>query len=355
MYLDICIYCMFDILNQVIAAFCFLILHFHVYYFREEDLLEEAEPFCFNAFMIITEMVSRNREVNETQQRDATILVDEVLHSIFVLGKIHTPPFSPEEILSDAEILSAFRIQYPRPFALYSSELPRRSPFSCVLDMVVEQKGRDNEREIREELQELVGRLVKSGTIRPLVSKALSVSQSESNGPVRYYGVSMSAYDEAKTILIGASCLSSWDRYVADAVMTFYPEQSDNSLDPYDWPFVRKPYFDGTFRVPEQVWCQTFDLYNGRIMDPCFSCHQLFGLTTTRERVFSHGNCSEAESLSNLFQGDAAVRAQIQRPPGGDRARAETSVRDALRCFVQDFDGFTEWEARFYTPQEVRF
>ena len=148
-----------------------------------------------------------------------------------------------------------------------------------------------------------------------------------------------------KKVLIGASCLSKWERYVADAVMTYYPE-------PNTRPFVKKTYFDGTIRVPEQhVRCETFDLYNGEVKPPCKSCHELFGLTTEATGVFPHGNCAEAESLSNLFQGDRAVRDQVPPPTGGNRERAMTSIHDALRRFVHAFEGFRQWTDRFYTPQ----
>ncbi len=47
-----------------------------------------------------------------------------------------TPPNTPEDIVTDVDILNALKEIYPRPFALCSSQLPRRSPMSCVLDMV---------------------------------------------------------------------------------------------------------------------------------------------------------------------------------------------------------------------------
>ncbi|XP_028441576.1 uncharacterized protein LOC114560419 [Perca flavescens] len=306
---------------------------------RQEEFLVEGEPFRQNAFLIINEMVLMST-------RPTTLLVDEILHSIFFLGKINTPPVSPEMILSDAEVLNAFKIQYPRPFALYSSEVPRRSPFSCVLDMVVHLTGQVNEGAIRQRLQQLVGRLGGDINKKPLVSKTICVSQSRSQGSVRFYGVSMSTDGAVpKKIMIGASCLSKWERYVADAVMTFYPE-------PNTRPFVKKPYFDGTIRVPEQhVRCETFDLYDGGLKPPCKSCGELFGLTTTEKRGFLHGNCAEAESLSNLFQGDGAVREKVPPPTGGNRERAITSIHDALRRFVRAFEGFRQWTDRFYTPQ----
>ncbi|XP_032366403.1 uncharacterized protein LOC116685468 [Etheostoma spectabile] len=286
-----------------------------------------------------------------------TILVDEVLHSIFFLGKINTPPFSPEETLVDDEVLRAFKFRYPCAFFLYSSEVPRRSPFSCLLDMVVTQAGRDNEVKIIKELRRFVGGLKGRKNKKPLVSKTICVSQSRSPGSVRYYGVSMSTCYEAKTILIGASCLGYWHEYVADAVMTFYPEPGSEQ-------YVRKPYFNGTIRVPEQVRCETFDLYDKAstlvVKPPCRLCRDMFGLGTTETRPrWPHGNCSEAESLSRLFGGERLVISQVRVTSpyiGHSRLRARKSVFETLRGLVHDerFKSFSEWTDRFYTPETAR-
>ncbi|XP_031163688.2 uncharacterized protein LOC116055796 [Sander lucioperca] len=308
---------------------------------RREEFLVEGEPFRQNAFLIINEMVAMER------QKPNRVLVDEVHHSIFFLGKINTPPFPPEMILSDAEVLNAFKSLYPGPFEKCSSQVPRRSPFSCVLDMVVYVTGQVNEGAIIQQLQQFIGELRGGINKKPLVSKAICVSQSKSPGSVRYYGVSMSTDATGrKKVLIGASCLRIWHTYVADAVMTFYPEKATGG-------FARKTYFDGTIRVPEQnVRCVTFDLYNGEVKPPCKSCRELFGLTGgATEATVPYGNCAEAESLSNLFRVDEAVRDQVPAPTGGDRARAERTVLEAHRGLVRSFPVFNQWTDHFYIPQ----
>lgn len=63
-------------------------------------------------------------------------LCKQMLHSIFFLGNIMQTSVSPEDIIPDTEIFQNLRQDYRRPFELYSTHLPRRSPFSCVLDMV---------------------------------------------------------------------------------------------------------------------------------------------------------------------------------------------------------------------------
>ncbi|XP_031163687.1 uncharacterized protein LOC116055795 [Sander lucioperca] len=316
---------------------------------RRAEFLVEREPFRQNAFLIINEMVAMER------QRPNRVLVDEVLHSIFFLGKINYPPFPPEKILADdSDLLNTLPDLYPRPFDHYSSQVPRRSPFSCLLDMVVDLIGGDNEEEIMQQLLDFIDTLGGKKNKKPLVSRTICVSQSNHPDSVRYYGASVSANDpEAQRNLIAASCLSSiWDSYVAGAVMTFYPE-------PGNLEFARKPYFDGTIRVPAHVRCQTFNLYNRRFMPPCGSCGELFGLITNETKGFPHGNCAEAESLSNLFRNDAVVRGEVPPPPppGGNRERARASVLQGLTDFVQSFEGLGEWtdeEGGFYTPQLIR-
>lgn len=60
----------------------------------------------------------------------------QILHSIFFLGNINKVPFTPEQIIPDRNMLDGLKAKYDRPFMYFEIELPRRSPFSCVLDMV---------------------------------------------------------------------------------------------------------------------------------------------------------------------------------------------------------------------------
>ncbi|KAK9526262.1 hypothetical protein VZT92_014971 [Zoarces viviparus] len=75
---------------------------------------------------------------------------------------------------------------------------------------------------------------------------------------IKYYGVSMSARgSDPKEIMIAASCFSSWDSSVADAVMTYYPDN------------IKKADFDGTIELPQDVTCEAFNLLNEEPKDPC--------------------------------------------------------------------------------------
>ncbi|XP_032391014.1 uncharacterized protein LOC116701419 [Etheostoma spectabile] len=281
-------------------------------------------------------------------------LMDEILHSIFFLGKINKPtPYSPEDILSDDEMLSDLKRRYPLPFELYSSQLPRRSPFSCVLDMIVHltrqthQEEQEIETEIIKRLQDLIRPLKdnkKKNKKKPLVSSTIGVSHStKTPNAVRHYGVSMSTIGpNPGKILVAASCFSSWDSYVAGAVMSYYPDN------------VKKNYFDGTIVLPEQhVRCQAFNLLENRDKPPCRSCGNLFGLKTKENNEWAYGNCAEAESVSNLLKNVGEIRKQAapssETCTEENRRKAAESVRKELEGFVRT-ERF-KWKGQFYTPR----
>ncbi|XP_068580829.1 uncharacterized protein [Cebidichthys violaceus] len=310
---------------------------------REEEFLTEQTPFGGNAFLLIDTMLGLNNQAPDEAKPAAEALVDEILHSIFFLGRIHNPSFSPRSILSNDEMLDALQECFPRPFDLYSSQLPRRSPFSCVLDMIVLLLGQQNESEIIDGLQEIIIDLNPGGS-RDLVSSTICVShRTDNENQVKYYGVSMSAPGRfPRRFMIAASCLSSWDRHVAGAVMTYFPNKT------------KKRDFDGTIRLPQHVRCQAFDLFDVDEKPPCRSCGNLFGLTTGEMEEWVYGNCAEVESLSNLFKNEVDVKDQA-RPTSTkysdeNRERVENAMRVDLRNLLMEKNDF-KWRGDFYSPQ----
>ena len=143
--------------------------------------------------------------------------------------------------------------------------------------------------------------------------------------------------------LIAASCFSSWDSYVAGAVMTYYPNK------------VKRENFDGTIILPEHVRCQAFNLLEERDKTPCRSCGNLFGLTTNEIKESDYGNCAEAESVSNLLTNVVEIREQA-RPKAEtcteeNRQLAAESIRKELEGFLSTMQ--FSWEGKFYTPQGI--
>ncbi|XP_063755310.1 uncharacterized protein LOC134874938 [Eleginops maclovinus] len=305
---------------------------------REQSGTEllEVIPFSRNAEAIINKML----ELNDSCQDKATQLVEEILHSIFFLGKIHTPPYSPEMILDyDREMLGLLRVCYPRPFKFYSSQLPRRTPFSCVLDMVVFLNGQEKENKIIDQLRMIISELglKKHG---PLVSSTICVSQK--TGSTRYYGVSMSTSGRIPgRIMVAASCLSGyWDSYVAGAVMSFNPSKR------------KKQFFDGTIKLPQSVSWQASSLHDeGAKMPPCNSCLNMFCLENI-DAEFAPGNCAEVESVSNMFKMEEEVREQ-SRPrhekfTADNREKAKKSLEADLKNNLKSCK--LTYNKQFFTP-----
>ncbi|CAK6961018.1 uncharacterized protein LOC128374218 [Scomber scombrus] len=303
---------------------------------RREEFLKSQEAFRRNAFKIIKKMLDWCNMTAGSKK-----FVDEILHSIFSLGKINNPQFLPEMIFADdKQILENLKKTYPKPFELYSTQLPRRSPFSCVMDMIVLQKGQKNENQILQSLRDFIKELEP----KFLVSSTICISQKSNNPNLeRYYGVSMSTFGRNPgKIVIAASCCSIWEDYVAGAVMTYYPKKEKN------------PDFDGTIKLPKDVRCQAFSLCKEESMSPCKSCANLFGLQTTDNKQWPYGNCAEAESVSNLLkkENDVKEKAQPTSPTCTEtnrqkaKASVEKHLRDAL-CMMQ----FKKWDGNYYTPQ----
>ncbi|XP_030597755.1 uncharacterized protein LOC115788738 [Archocentrus centrarchus] len=292
-------------------------------------------------------------EMSKQTTQDTTVLVDEILHSIFFLGKINKPPISPERILGDRT--DEVRALYPEPFKRCSSQLPRRSPFSCVLDMFVHLIGHKKEEDIKRALQVLISYLRKDTESKCLFSFTICISQAARDS-VRYYGVSMSTSGrEAGRIMVAASCCSAWDEYVAGAVMTYFPNKHKN-MD-----------IDGTIRLPENVRCEAFSLSDGRKMPPCRSCVTLFSLpmnNTGNTNInpnadigkHAYGNCAEVESLSNLFKSNRRVK-QRARPASEswtemDKDKKKKDVLTHLRSLLNIVS--FRWDTKFYSPQRAR-
>ncbi|XP_044192619.1 uncharacterized protein LOC122970524 [Thunnus albacares] len=307
---------------------------------RKGELLKEEYFFIRNAFMIIKEMVELN---NRTDSEYSTLLVDEILHSIFFLGKIKTPSLTPKDIVTDDEMYDALKYYYPRPFDLYSSQLPRRSPFSCVLDMIVHLEGQENEDMIIKKLQQLIHRL-KEGNTDELVPSTICISQNTNIlNAVKYYGVSMSTSGaKPGQIMIAASCFGVWDDYVAGAVMTYYPNK------------VKKSYFDGTIILPKNIRCEAFNLNTGEQKPSCISCVNLFGLNLqVAYKEWPYGNCAEAESVSNLLKNEEDVKLQAQPTSETcteeNRLIAKEDVLKHLKSVLRMMK--FKWDNNFYTPQ----
>ncbi|XP_029590873.1 uncharacterized protein LOC115175624 isoform X2 [Salmo trutta] len=262
--------------------------------------------------------------------------VDEILHSIFFLGFIHKPQQTPKDILG--ELMPKVEETFPRPFVSYKFELPKRTPFSSVLDMVVSLHGPDNEIDILKTLQKIAIDMSEPKMKYQFTSSTICVSQrKEVQGTNRYYGASMSCNGRQEgQIMVAVSCLRTWNCRVSNAVMTYDPITKE-----------KRNNFDHTFTLPTNVRCQAFNVKTRNEMSPCKSCHNLFGLETTETNIWPYGNCAEAESLSKLFNGETFDDAQVVN----DEVRMQViqSVSTDLQRKLRSIK--YEWNGNYYIPQ----
>ncbi|XP_029590530.1 uncharacterized protein LOC115175440 [Salmo trutta] len=170
-------------------------------YMADTGLFERAadfrrkDDFKTNAANIIGRVVKLCATHDDTH---IITLAEEMLHSIFFLGNIHVRKCSPEMILSSG-MLEIVREVFPRPLASYSTELPRRTPFSCLLEMVVTLKN--NDRDIKDHLSNLITELGLVGDHKMIAATiCVSYYTDDQHKPMfHYYGASLSSTGSLQT------------------------------------------------------------------------------------------------------------------------------------------------------------
>ncbi|XP_029370352.1 uncharacterized protein LOC115051165 [Echeneis naucrates] len=289
------------------------------------------------------------------------MLVDEALHSIFFLGAINEPPCSPQEIV-DNERLAELKDRFPKPFTCYNSQIPKRCPMSCLLEMIVEDIGQENESKIKKEMRLICNELMSDHKMKILSSFTICVCQKDLNDPnsVRYYGISMSTFSGISgKIMVAASCLATWHSNVADAVMTCIlreeQEQLHGTITIEEQGEPKMSYFDGTIQLPLNVRCQAYKISNGDELSPCVSCVEMFKFNIPGKGNSSYGNCAEVGSLSNLLKHEEHFKNEVQQISPtctpSNRERAKTDVMKLLKDLLGKIKNRFKWDDKFYTPE----
>nr|XP_023654181.1 uncharacterized protein LOC111836819 isoform X1 [Paramormyrops kingsleyae]XP_023654182.1 uncharacterized protein LOC111836819 isoform X2 [Paramormyrops kingsleyae] len=250
----------------------------------------------------------------------------EILHSIFFHCHIYRDPklnrqsIDPEEIL-DETLQSELAVIYPDVFESYTSQLPRRSPFSILLEVVVETTAERREIAILRELARLNDQMIihKSGGSscgNDFCFGATVVSYSHFRSSdletQKYFGASMSCSGRTATrIFISVACIETWNDNVAHAVCL---------------AAKRHP----SIRLPDTVYSTAYRLrtpsegennrhtYEAR--SPCSLCLKIFPNVTFSSLLkeplgkesWNYGNCAECEAISNLLNGQTTISDETQ-------------------------------------------
>nr|XP_032824737.1 uncharacterized protein LOC116950784 [Petromyzon marinus] len=254
------------------------------------------------------------------ERSDVHKYLDEVRHSILFLGQIHKPTVNP----ADMPVLETFRRSSATPDA-FKTHVPRTTPYSILLEMVVRAEGPGNSNAIKTTLEGLAERILKpySPTKPKLPFFATVVSQScfcdEEQGddiinapPMPFWGASLSSSGkEASKIMLALNCLFNWHPLVAQAV-TFARNNPDAS---------------GILKFPPTVTSKAYkhnDL-NLKLDEcpPCSRCVTLFTSCTfmpcpetmvenIQKVYWEFGNCAETEAISNLLKGNTYLARKVE-------------------------------------------
>ncbi|XP_059411390.1 uncharacterized protein LOC132144841 [Carassius carassius] len=241
------------------------------------------------------------------EQNKLRTYVTEILHSIFFLGIIHEDCLTPEDILTaQTEIV---RQEFPEPFRKYKSHLPKRTPFSVLLDIMQLTLG--TKENMKEKLCSLMKKMKfpyplhkpanKNQRYYTLESTVICICSNSLYTSQEYVGASLGCRTEkAKSTMIYSSCINAWHEYVSYAVMSFAHQKEGDSL-----------------QFHESLQCQAYirnwkdNTY--KEIQPCMNCTRLFNLPEgTEQEHYPYGNCAETECLSKLLMDDQFMRENIE-------------------------------------------
>ncbi|XP_016117208.1 uncharacterized protein [Sinocyclocheilus grahami] len=253
------------------------------------------------------QLISHVMKEFKKEQNKLRAHVNEILHSIFFLGTIHKDSLTPEDIIP--EKIAEIRQEFPEPFKKYKSHLPKRTPFSILLDIM--QLTYDTKDKVLKELCILMDKLKfpypldrpanKNQRYYTLESTVICVCSNSQRTSDEYFGASLGCRTgEAKRIMIYSSCINTWHEHVSYAVMSFKHQPEGDSL-----------------QFHESLRCQAYfrdwkdNTYKKR--QPCMNCKRLFSLSAgTEQEDYPYGNCAETECLSKLLFNDQFMRENIK-------------------------------------------
>ncbi|XP_044154740.1 uncharacterized protein LOC122941497 isoform X2 [Bufo gargarizans] len=263
-----------------------------------------------NAFI-----VTFNKLLKKTEACKAQHYMERVLHSIFFFGHIHDPPISPDKFLP-GRLTEGFRSQFPKPFSEYKTHLPSYTPYSILLEYMVEHLNPEDPDEFmnqlaanNESLWKISDGVGNKPTVNEFALLATVISYccvKESNTAKvlkKAYGASVSCKGmPQREIMIALSALHVWDKAISYAV------SCEGNSPPITFP--------------EKVQCSAYKYKPKRgsykKIPPCTKCNKMYDVEYDPEHQehddeepWPYGNCAENESINKLLQMDKDIRNNI--------------------------------------------
>ncbi|KAJ8251468.1 hypothetical protein GJAV_G00221670 [Gymnothorax javanicus] len=295
---------------------------------------------------------SRNGQLDSVKAR---CYAAEILHSILFIGYMNEPSIEPQQILSQ-NVVERLTQSIPEPFEKYRSHLPLRTPFSILLDVVVETAGD----QVLEKLLALNAKMhIPQNDVNRcrndfcLASTVISYCYFEdkqaNKKSEKYYGGSVACTGKPKRdFFINLSCVETWNRKVALGVCL--AAKGRESI------FLPKFVHSAAFTLLNDQRDEDPESYLGHVGEgqglryipkpPCEKCWKIFpGVKFSpsecdeRRAQWKHGNCAECEAMSKLLNNVSAVNEGVTwgKPPQSlTTEAARTELRPYLNLRIQN-------------------
>uniref|UniRef100_UPI00398F2EAF uncharacterized protein n=1 Tax=Pristiophorus japonicus TaxID=55135 RepID=UPI00398F2EAF len=269
----------------------------------------------------------------------------EILHTVLFQGRINLPVIQPEEFFKREEFeqLSA---KYPDVFQKYSTHLPKRPPYTVLLDAVVEIT---RTRHVDDVLKCLVG-LTEQTFVEFIGRKKCENEENSKCGNVfvstvisycyfwdvnvrkqitdNYFGASVSCNGrKQRQIMIDILCCETWHKDISWAVcignmynthaFMFRPEVHSTA-------FMTKPPAPDSKHDPTPVDQSDVQIslsleVSRNLRAPCERCFTMFpeiifhpNHEPNDQARWEYGNCAECESLSQFMYTNPQIDKRLQ-------------------------------------------
>ncbi|XP_066560647.1 uncharacterized protein LOC136749908 isoform X2 [Amia ocellicauda] len=280
--------------------------------------------------------------------------IKEILHTIFFLGHIDMPSIEPNEVLS-SELFSRVTTKYQDVLQKYKTHLPRRPPYSVLLDVVVESTGDANVEAVLDQLTDLNQKMfipfsenewcgndffLNSTVVSFCYFSDFVTSKRTRN----YFGGSVSCKGILqREVFIDISCIATWNKAVSLAVCLAGIHKHKPMLFP---PYVHSTAYH---MIIGNVGCSGSEEHQSTKVNtslaaaagntgtalagdgwikgyyskpPCQKCLELFPDTRFTPECSEHrypapweyGNCAECEAVSKLLNAETELNKRISLP-----------------------------------------
>ncbi|XP_060700566.1 uncharacterized protein LOC132827836 [Hemiscyllium ocellatum] len=305
---------------------------------RLQVFIMSANQFVHKALDILANAANTRK----LEKRRAKAYFEEILHIILFYGQINHPKVDPEEILQENN--HQLSEMYSDVFEMCRTHIPKRPPFTVLLDAIVEIVGTRHEDNVLPCLLLTINdmevpndnKLCRNIFVSTVINLCYFYDEHMRSRTHNYFGASVS-YRGArqKKIMIDILCCYTWHRDISWAVcVANHYEQNAFTFPPHVRSMAFNIYTHGQSTQAKQrvesLLASFRDYPVPRFLKiaeqvgslvpraPCGRCFKMFPniqfYPSHREPAFwEHGNCAECESLSQLLSSHEQIVTKLHR------------------------------------------